>query len=185
MAITMTEIGRSKLPKLSSNGGTDEIGALAGDLRREALATLGLEAEDEPQVQDPRSPLVKALADLEIEVLDWREVLLYKLEQRHKHEMARLKAESTGENPPVRLPSFTWERTAIKKYKGRIPDHVLLKAAQIKRACPEVRFYVDHLEETRDPFLVATLHELTSWDWQTHPHFYVEVWEEPDFERRF
>lgn len=76
-----------------------------------------------------------------------------------------------------------WGVMAIEDYSGDIPDFALSKATEIKELVPGARFAVEYLYErievTRrplpDPFLVVTL---------PGECFYLDVWEEPEFERK-
>lgn len=74
-----------------------------------------------------------------------------------------------------------WDRVALSHYDGAIPDHVLQKAIEIKKAIPNAYFEIDYLESTReiverdpDPFLRVC--DSSHW-------YYVEQWDEKDFER--
>lgn len=68
-----------------------------------------------------------------------------------------------------------WGRTPIRYYTEEIPEFVLNKAIQIKKALPTVGVYVEHLVDQPDPFLVVA---------SGGEEFYVEVWMEPGFEGR-
>jgi hypothetical protein len=77
----------------------------------------------------------------------------------------------------------SWDKTRIEQYREPIPEFVLNKAIQIKKAMPEVRIYVQHLSEHPDPFLiVATKHK--DYECLDAQELWVEVWEEPKFEGR-
>lgn len=74
-----------------------------------------------------------------------------------------------------------WAHHDIAKYDRPIPEHILLKAIQIKEALPVAYIYVEQLEETEDskvrptpdPFLVV---------WHGTENYYIDVWDERDYE---
>ena len=131
------------------------------------------------------------LAKLEISVLDWRDVMRYQAFKQQQLQN-RLVAESTAPNiekwPWNGIPNPEWRRTSLNNFindnDNVIPAHVLLKAIQIKRACPEVTFQVEYLDNTKDPFLRTEIKdpEHPNYDWYNHI-YYIEVWDEPKFER--
>ncbi len=147
-------------------------------VRQEAEEVLGY---TRPKPEETTQDLLqRALAELDITILDWRDVMTYQLEKRQEAEREQLKQAVIQEERPHWWSSVGWRQTELEKYKGWVPDHVLLKAIQIKRRLPEVEFAVEALEQSRDPFLVAKIRK-GSYDWQ---EYYVEVWNEPEFERR-
>lgn len=162
--MTIAEITRVKLQ------GTVE--APANTLADEAAAVLGYSAGSPVVVET--TPLAAALAELEIEVLDWREVLRY---QYQKQAEANLK--------DLQEPDWSWRRelswkqTPIDEFKSPIPDFVLNKAIQIKKALPECEILIEHL--TFDPFMIVRLKSARGYG---HEGYYVEVWDESSFERR-
>lgn len=80
--------------------------------------------------------------------------------------------------------SRTWQRLHLHGFAGYVPEHVIEKAIQIKTEVPDAQFSIDVLQQQetrwaaprtlRDPFLIVTHGQ----EW-----FYVDVWEEPKFER--
>ena len=69
-----------------------------------------------------------------------------------------------------------WVSCPISSYKNPIPEYVLMKALDIKKALPGVVFTVVELQVAQvpqDPFLVASFGD---------EDFYIEVWDEPEFE---
>lgn len=72
-----------------------------------------------------------------------------------------------------------WTRTNIGSFPGPIPDHVLQKAIEVKKAHSDLYLCIDYLTSTTeesvrlpDPFLVVTDHE---------KEYYIEQWDERDF----
>ena len=131
----------------------------------------------QPLLRDTKAPgrLRRALAALEIEVLDQTSVDAYKV-QMVQHYASHQK---------MRDP--TWRIRPLRGYSQPVPEHVLAKAVEIKRVLPEVEFYVDQLAV--DPFLIVSLAKLEDvWTNQTtrgldpETAAYVEVWDEPKFE---
>jgi len=106
-------------------------------------------------------PLAKALATLEIAVLDAAQVERYK----NKKEDEATDDDMDGE----------WYPYEIGDYTQPIPEFVLAKALEIKKAVPEVNLHIEQIKLKPDPFLVATLDSEC---------YYIEVWEEPEFEGR-
>jgi hypothetical protein len=74
-----------------------------------------------------------------------------------------------------RATNMTWTRIEIGEYKKPIPAHVLIKSIEIKKALPTTQFMVEELQKMPDPFLIALFGT---------EQFYIEVWEEPKFEKR-
>lgn len=83
----------------------------------------------------------------------------------------------------------TWKRIPIESYSGSIPEFALRKAVQIKSAHPKAVISIDHLvvereedavsraevlEMLRDPFLYV--------EYATEG-FYIDVWDEKEYER--
>ena len=133
----------------------------------------------QPLLKDTKAPgrLRRALADLEIEVLDQISVDAYKV-QMVRHYASHQKMS----NP-------TWRIKPLRGYGQPVPEHVLAKAVEIKRVLPEAEFYVDQLAV--DPFLIVSLGKIE--DFRTNQPTrgldletaaYVEVWDEPKFEGR-
>lgn len=170
-----TEIRREKLATIFD----EEL----PDLSAEAEALLGYKP---PAVETLKpNPLADALARLEIEVLDWRDVLTYQLERRQERECEELSRMKTADIAPSvwQRHRTAWAEVELSKYTGAVPIHVLNKALEIKRFLPEVEFYIEHLSETPDPFLVAKLANSSGYSWEGFS-YYIDVWDEPKFERR-
>jgi hypothetical protein len=120
------------------------------------------------------------LAELGIEILNWRQVLLYQADAYHQARLEELQK-------ATKLPSSRswhwkdWQQTKLADWKQPIPLHVIEKANQIKKRLPNVEFFVESLSENPDPFLVAKLVDPQA-SWRANEYF-IEVWEEPKFER--
>ena len=71
-----------------------------------------------------------------------------------------------------------WEVESLQDYKSAVPEFVLQSAIDLKKACPEVRFFVESLQwqkVTLDPFLVVEYADL---------RYHIEVWNEPGFQQK-
>jgi hypothetical protein len=124
--------------------------------------------------------LATALLALDLEVLDMGMVFAYQVDEaarRTKQELDRLVR--GGQVKQVFQWGFSpaeWKHTELKSYGEAIPEFVLDKAVRLKEKCPDVQFFVHHLNDPKaDPFLVATLGEEV---------FFLEAWDEPRFEGR-
>jgi hypothetical protein len=69
-------------------------------------------------------------------------------------------------------PNKSWFFQRIQNYREEIPLPIADRILAIKRGAPEVVFYIDHLTDDPDPFLVAACGDQT---------LYVGVWDEPSF----
>jgi hypothetical protein len=146
----------------------------------EPRRALAVEAEDllgyAPLAREVKAPgrLRRALAKLEIEVLDEASVDAYKT-QMVQHYWSHKK-----------MSDPTWRLTKLREYKQPVPEYVLAKAVSIKRELPEAEFYIDQLAV--DPFLIVSLGPVKdSWTnckraFDPETQAYVEVWDEPKFE---
>jgi len=90
--------------------------------------------------------------------------------------------EDDDDEEPVRSSHgrYFWNRVPIKEYHKAIPEFVVSKAIQVKEALPEVQVFVEELQYDPDPFLVVTCKNDNFIE-----QYYIEVWEEPQFEGRF
>jgi hypothetical protein len=77
--------------------------------------------------------------------------------------------------------SKTWQKKSLGDYGlTEIPDFVLERAVLVKEACPDAKLYVETLVSDRysvtlrDPFLIAV---------QNGERYFLDVWDEPQFER--
>lgn len=171
--ILRTEIKRFKPVDISD---VEEV--CMPNVREEAESVLGYR---KPTTKDlHQSALMACLAKLEIEVLDWRDVIRYQAEKRCE----AITKEAAEYASAVSLPRWKswsdWTESELSKYSGVIPDHALQKAIEIKRELPEVEFVVESLEHSDDPFLIAIVKK-GSYDYDSA---YIEVWDEPKFEVR-
>jgi len=143
-------------------------------------APLAVEAEDllgyTPLAErvGASSALRRALASLGIEILDQVSVDKYKACMVSHYESHQKMA----------MP--TWRLHKLEDYAMPVPQFVLRKAVEIKKALPACRFYVDQLAV--DPFLIVSMDALKD-PFHNVPSrcldddsAYIEVWEEPKFE---
>jgi hypothetical protein len=136
----------------------------------------------------PLTPLQEALKGLEIDVLHLGDVQAYKKERLVEQTVINLKVwmeemKATEEiHTYTRYSSPSWDSTKIEEYRQPIPEFVLAKAIQIKKAFPDCSIFVESLETHPDPFLVVGI------EGQKYcpllEKYYVEVWAEPKFEGR-
>lgn len=151
------------------------VEAPANTLADEAAVVLGYSAQGQTVVE--AGQLATALADLDIEVLNEREVLTYQFEQLARESIKRIGDAYTSLKNGWRN-DLAWTAQPIDKFTSPIPDYVLNKAIQIKKALPEVELLVESLGV--DPFLIARLKK-SSYDYEG---YYVEVWDETSFAPR-
>lgn len=106
--------------------------------------------------------------------------------QRLQHKIAR--RDLTGDEPVIRF----WETAHYERFytylrwvkrpledKVDVPEFVKAKAAEIATRLPEATFTVEELRSERrayDPFLIVSYGSES---------YYVEVWDESDFERKY
>lgn len=78
----------------------------------------------------------------------------------------------------------TWSEARLEDYQGQVPLFVLSKALAIREAYPNARFTVEQLAETTeqgvtirdpDPFLIVKTYQES---------YYVDVWDERQFENK-
>lgn len=72
-----------------------------------------------------------------------------------------------------------WHTIPIDEYPRPIPEYVLQTAVDLKKKCPATEFFIEVLQFQRrelDPFMVAR-------DPNGNTH-YLEVWDEPDFNKK-
>jgi hypothetical protein len=106
-----------------------------------------------------------------IDPLDIEKVLKYKERMVNKC--------SQEETQVSRRVIAYWESDMVSRTSQVIPSFVLAHAVALKKELPDASFFVESLrinqERHPDPFLVMELGNLK---------FYVDVWEEPEFEGR-
>ena len=71
-----------------------------------------------------------------------------------------------------------WVRVPLKEVRDA-PEFVKAKAREIANSLPEATFTVEQLRSEKkiyDPFLIVSY---------AHESYYVEVWEEPEFEQKY
>lgn len=128
--------------------------------------------------------LLEALKKLRIAPLNAEDVAAYKASKTTR------KSEITSRDSwgnTRRTTAHVWHITDISTFAGDIPEAVLSKAVEIKKEVPGAKFEIEHLVEVvsekrekkrerrlPDPFLVAVMGK---------ERIYIEVWDEPDFEK--
>lgn len=161
---------------------------------RQALA---IEAEDllgyTPLRKDAGAPskLQRLLAALEIEVFEQATVDAYRDKMR-EHFQARADKQTNAINKRPGLPPWeyyrmtaAWTMHPLESYGKPVPEFVIRKCLEIKKHAPEAKFFVDELSVNAvpsDPFMVVSL----SVDEVGEPSedlAYIEVWDEPEFEK--
>jgi hypothetical protein len=184
----LTEIKRNviTLPEM----GGDEVLTLAAD----AEIILGYNVLQNSLTSPAETPrLAKTLSELGIEILNKQDVTIYMRERLCDRTLELLDEWQKSNPEPVSAWGFggsfsgpQWSATPISKYTDAIPEFVVNKAVQIKRALPDVQIFIRHLTEDKDPFLEVTLGEADSWnaDDNGSERYFIEVWEEPKFEGR-
>lgn len=146
---------------------------------------LALEVEDllgyTPLRTDVKAPsrLLRALAELEIDTFKMETVDAYKLQmQQHFHAKAKERNDERQRGMSFGWieTDVAWRKVDLGTYKQPVPEHILRKCVQIKKAIPGATFQVDELRDQSrvvDPFMVVTL---------AGEGAYFEVWDEPKFE---
>lgn len=122
--------------------------------------------------------LAHALHDLEIDPLNREEVVVYKSKilDREKERVAALPRQTYHRTV------VSWKEIPLDKYKKAVPTFVLNKAVQIAEEMPTAEFAIEEMVTTRhriqlnpDPFLIVSYGD---------EKYYIEVWDEPDFEAK-
>jgi hypothetical protein len=182
----MTEIRKESI------GMVEQINGGLASLAESAMSVLGYDvlAKITGKVSlEEMTPIQAALQELEIEVLNRRDVFVYQRERMIERTVELCKEwlrEQPSRETFDRLDRFSgpsWIFHKISEYKQPIPEFVLAKAVQIKQRVPECEIYVVALEDYPDPFLVIGGKQKYSWQEPDEAH-YVEVWAEPKFEGR-
>lgn len=177
----MTEIKRESVGVVNFDEITLGVGAEAAEL-------LGYEVLQSRQVEvTEATPILKVLSELEIEVLSQRDVKQYKHE--HQREIAQKTfadwmALPTSDWNSTRYTAPAWRELPIKEYKEAVPEFVLQKAIQIKKAVPGCVIAIEHLEESPDPFLIVHTDMGSSYKTPTET-YYVEVLERAQVRRSY
>lgn len=168
--MTTTDIKRVALQPVGEVSDMDE------QLSQEAIEVLGWKQPDAEE--HPVNPLRKALAECGIEILDWRDVLQYKMEKRQEAERRAVAGAQASDRPPRWFSTPDWSSSELQHHRGAIPQHVVSKMVQLKRALPEVTYKIDALMSSPDPFLIACFGK-SAWD-SDYVEEYIEVWDERD-----
>jgi hypothetical protein len=178
--MTKEELKRESLAVLDFSEGT----ALCS-LAAEAESVLGYKvlASVAEKQEKKLGILAKALGTLEIQPFRDEDVKAYCAERRTAANLAALQeflARADCANDSYF--SLDWRKEKISEYRLPVPEFVLNKAVQIKKACPEAELWIESLK--RDPFLVVTIPDSSN-SWASPlEEFYIEVWDEPKFEGR-
>jgi hypothetical protein len=141
-----------------------DLAQLATDAKKE----LGYSVLQEVLTSDA---LANVLRTLEIDPFDMAEVNKYKEAMRKKWHR---KPADEGYHYEA-----NWNLRPLAGYDQPVPEFVLEKALEVKRAFPNVTLEVDTLmlrtykEVPVDPFLVVSY---------GRERYYIEVWDEPEFE---
>lgn len=182
----MTEIRRH------SYAATVKIDDVLSSLADEAKELFGYDvlAQKVATLESEETALQSAMKRLDIEILNRSDVLSYKKERMVERSAERFKDWAKEISTKERIYSFdgfrgsAWIRRKLEEYKQPIPEFVLAKAVQIRRAVPDCMIWVESLEDHPDPFLVVTAPDAKNeWD-DPAETYYVEVWGEPKFEGR-
>jgi hypothetical protein len=127
--------------------------------------------------------LAHALNELGIEPFRIEDVRRYKqekardVEQKVMREYRRQSLSEGFERVPIGTHVHAaWHEMPLKGYEGDVPPFALSRALDIKNRVPAAEFEVDELrvDKRYDPFLVVR---------HGKEQFYIDVWEEADFER--
>lgn len=135
------------------------------------------------------TPIELALQELEIEVLNPRDVFAYQRERQMERTIELCKEWLQKQPRNINFSELTrfsgpgWTFRKISEYKQPIPEFVLAKAVQVKQRVPDCEIYVVGLEDHPDPFLVIGNAQKYSWMEPEEAH-YIEVWAEPKFEAK-
>ena len=144
----------------------------------------------------PQIELAKALAELEIDILDPGSVARYKERKLRSKSFSSI-LRTNGQTDSI--PKFEWRKVSISEYPLPIPEFALRKAVQLKRLLPYAQFWIEELVEAKtahvdDPFLIVEYDGLPSYMRNRFPssndyyiqiksiEYYIEVWNEPKFE---
>ena len=196
----LSRINTEQKPIVPDKPSTDTLRAMQtpelkeGDTRQ----ALAVQVEDllgyTPLRKDAGAPsrLQRLLRELDITPFDPATVEEYKHRMR-AHFLAKIDADPevkffdmrtgglvSGANAARHMRAeryVEWRMELLNDYRKPVPEFVLRKCVQIKQAAPEAKFLVNELREERrtlDPFLVVRLGEDVAW---------IEVWDEPEFEK--
>lgn len=135
------------------------------NLAKEAARLLGYSV----LLKEVHKPLLEVLSKLEIDILDVAKVEKYQAQVLKKANGVNIDDEEDSDE------YCYWEKVWIEGYSAPIPEFVLAKAVEIKKAEPNARFQVEYMQTVTDPFLIVCMN---------HESYYLEVWDEPKFEGR-
>lgn len=177
----MTAIKRESAPAPSLN---DESIAL-GQKAEEVLGYSALKKANSACVETAELQLAHGLKVIGVEILNLADVKRYQFE--HMRDVAKRKfAEWLNSSDLNTFYCPAWGLSKISEYREPVPQFVLNKAIQIKEAVPQCDIFIEYLNESPDPFLVAQIRKEKIYDWgkchEVVESYYVEVWDEPKFE---
>jgi hypothetical protein len=163
--------------------------ALVGELSEELQATVREQAKEllgyaanEAEPDERRDALYMTLQSLEMEILDWHDVLIYQAQELAKaiDKQVQIAVQAGEYNDRIMSWPPRWDEREIAKFSGCVPDHILQKAVEIKRSLPECEIRVQQLDYSCDPFLVAVI---KVGQYSLERRYLIDVWDEPGFER--
>jgi len=137
--------------------------------------------EDQPIL----TSLQTVLKELEIDILLSSDVSHYKKERLIEETVVRMKTwmkTAAEADSPSAFFGPDWHEDKIENYHQPVPEFVLAKAIQIKKAFPECQIFIESLRDNPDPFLLVTIPDPRSPYYTPKEKYYIEVWEEPKFE---
>lgn len=144
---------------------------------KDLLGYVGLHANvtGQHQLGATSGPLTETLLKLEIDTLDASSVIRYQCEEAARKTEEAIR-EEFSDYVTGWFTAASWTKTELSSYGRAVPEFVINKAVQIKEWMPDVRFYIQHMNDPKaDPFLVAVAGK---------EMYYIEAWDEPRFEGR-
>lgn len=182
----MTEIRREPIEQCA-----EECSSIA-ELAQAAEDVLGYSVlqrmTKKKEAPNSLTPLQIALKSIDIDILNAEDVKRYQRERIIEETIVKVKewldaAKADGDIPSG-FSGPVWHREKIKEYSQPVPEFVLAKAVQIKKAFPDCQIIVESLLQHPDPFLVVEIPN-PRYEWMPgDERYYVEVWAEPKFEGR-
>jgi len=153
------------------------------DEARELLGYSVLADKAEAPTQQKDVPELRLILD-SLEIVPYTKESVVEYKDRRKDEVNRVALADflKSENPHNEsYYCHDWRMTKIEEYKLPIPEFVLNKALQVKKAMPNVSIYIEHL--TVDPFLVVQTDDKgRNGQWYYTERYWIECWDEPKFE---
>lgn len=155
---------------------------LQATVREQAKALLGYAPGASSDPTEGHDALYMTLQSLEMEILDWHDVMAYQAQEIGKAVDRLVKRELQSDEYSERILSWPprWAEFEISKFTEHVPNHILQKAVEIKRSLPECEIRVQRLDQSCDPFLVAVV---KVGQYNVEKRYFIDVWDEPGFER--